>query len=65
MYIVEVRNKVNDEWMEILVFDFEELLLLLKYIKDSDKMELVKVEEKWMAVGLDDFKEIVEEKRED
>lgn len=62
MYRVEVFEIETEESYDIIVFDFEELEQLLAYIKNNlERFELIAVHQDYVCIGLDCFKECVEE----
>ena len=64
MYNVEVGHKKFEEVFEVLIFEDEELMSLLNYIRSEDDLELVSVHGFNSIPGLEEFKGVLKEMEE-
>ena len=64
MYNVEVGHKRFEEIFEVFIFEDEELLALLNYIRSQDDLELVSVHGFNSIHGLEEFKNVLKEMEE-
>ena len=62
MYLITIcaGEKYEHERFEVLVFDYKELIETLNYLKEYE-YELISVEQRWICVGLDGFKDTMTE----
>jgi hypothetical protein len=66
MWIVTVYDSNREEQVEVIAFDFDELINILNYVKNNeDQLFLNHVEERWVSCGLDGLREVVEDHKND
>ena len=58
MWIITVYDSLNEETIDVMVYDFEEVQDVLSYIKNSKgRLDLEHIEKRFMYCGLDGLRD--------